>query len=178
MASGLLAGCVATPERTSGRVVVHDENTRAEVAVNSGDRDSRYDDRRYSEHERERHDDDHRYREHERERHAHPQFSDADRKYIDRYYKKSKGNGNSKKNGKGLPPGLAKREQLPPGLQKQIVRNGKLPPGLEGHPLPHELERELAPLPKGYMRMQVGTDLVILDSNTRVTVDVIKDLLL
>src|SRR5215831_5359969 len=32
---------------------------------------------------------------------------------------------------KGLPPGLAKKESLPPGLQKQLVRNGQLPPGLE-----------------------------------------------
>lgn len=160
VAGGLLAGCVATPERTSGQVVVHDENTHAAVSVNSGDRDRRTDDRRYR----------------EQERHVHPQFSDADRRYINDYYGKARGNGNGKKNGKGLPPGLAKREQLPPGLQKQVMRNGKLPPGLEGHPLPHDLERELGPLPKGYMRLQVGTDLVILDSNTRVTVDVIKDL--
>src|SRR5439155_4435576 len=32
----------------------------------------------------------------------------------------------------GLPPGLAKRGgNLPPGLEKQLVRNGTLPPGLE-----------------------------------------------
>src|SRR5919107_2406176 len=30
-----------------------------------------------------------------------------------------------------LPPGLAKRESLPPGLQKQLQKNGKLPPGMQ-----------------------------------------------
>ena len=31
----------------------------------------------------------------------------------------------------GLPPGLAKREHLPPGLQRHLERNGTLPPGLQ-----------------------------------------------
>ena len=35
------------------------------------------------------------------------------------------------RNMQGLPPGLAKKEHLPPGLQRQLVRNGKLPLGLE-----------------------------------------------
>lgn len=49
----------------------------------------------------------------------------------------------------GLPPGLAKKERLPPGLQKQLVRNGQLPPGLQKkiQPLPPVLERQLTPLP-------------------------------
>src|SRR5579864_3107297 len=29
----------------------------------------------------------------------------------------------------GLPPGLAKRDQLPPGLEKQLRERGTLPPG-------------------------------------------------
>jgi hypothetical protein len=33
-----------------------------------------------------------------------------------------------------LPPGLAKKDRLPPGLEKQLVRNGTLPPVLiSGH---------------------------------------------
>jgi len=42
---------------------------------------------------------------------------------------------------KGLPPGLAKKEHLPPGLQKHLARNGQLPPGLQKkiQPLPHPL---------------------------------------
>jgi len=34
-------------------------------------------------------------------------------------------------NMKGLPPGLAKKERLPPGLQNHLARNGQLPPGLQ-----------------------------------------------
>src|SRR5229473_147236 len=37
-----------------------------------------------------------------------------------------------------LPPGLAKRDRLPPGLERQLQRNGTLPPGLQKRvqPLP------------------------------------------
>ena len=47
-----------------------------------------------------------------------------------------------------LPPGLAKKDRLPPGLEKQLVRNGTLPPGLQKrlYPAPAELERCLPPL--------------------------------
>ena len=34
-------------------------------------------------------------------------------------------------NMKGLPPGLAKKDHLPSGLQKHLARNGQLPPGLQ-----------------------------------------------
>jgi uncharacterized protein UPF0150 len=53
---------------------------------------------------------------------------------------------------RGLPPGLAKRGgNLPPGLEKQLLRNGPLPPGLQKRlePLPFELERRLPPLLPG-----------------------------
>ena len=47
-----------------------------------------------------------------------------------------------------LPSGLAKKDRLPPGLEKQLVRNGTLPPGLQKrlYPAPAELERCLPPL--------------------------------
>ncbi len=39
-----------------------------------------------------------------------------------------------------LPPGLARKDQLPPGLERQLVRRGTLPPGLEKRirPCPEE----------------------------------------
>ncbi|MCW5965609.1 MAG: hypothetical protein KIT83_16345 [Bryobacterales bacterium] len=48
-----------------------------------------------------------------------------------------------------LPPGLAKRGDLPPGLQKQLMRNGSLPPGLQKRisPFPRDLRRQMSPLP-------------------------------
>ena len=41
-------------------------------------------------------------------------------------YRQTYGNG-----AYGLPPGLAKRDQLPPGLQKHLWKHGSLPPGLQ-----------------------------------------------
>jgi hypothetical protein len=50
-----------------------------------------------------------------------------------------------------LPPGLAQRGDLPPGLQKQLQRKGTLPPGLQKRisPFPPELANRLRPLPPG-----------------------------
>jgi len=65
----------------------------------------------------------------------------------------------------GLPPGLAKREKLPPGLEKQIQRKGTLPPGLEKRmiPVPVELVRQLPPLPQGQERVIVGEAVLVID---------------
>jgi hypothetical protein len=93
-------------------------------------------------------------------------FNDYDSHLIREYYRKHL---------RRLPPGLAKRDRLPPGLEKQIVRKGTLPPGLAGKPLPGELERKLTPLPDGYVRIRVGGDVVLLDERTRVVMDVIYD---
>ena len=72
-----------------------------------------------------------------------------------------------------MPPGLAKKHNLPPGLQKHIKKNGQLPPDLHKRNLPVDLEQELSPLPKGYVRVKVGGDVVLMDEKTRVVVDVI-----
>ena len=91
-------------------------------------------------------------------------ISDHDRDLIEHYYKKSH------KNKKGLPPGLAKRNgHLPPGLAKR----DKLPPGLQGEPLPHDLEGKLTRLPSSYVRVRIGQDIVLMDHNTHVIFDVI-----
>jgi len=88
-------------------------------------------------------------------------FSDHDRSVIYSYYSQSLG--------RGLPPGLAKRQQLPPGLAKRDT----LPPGLQGEPLPSDLERQLAPLPSGYVRIRVGRDIVLYNAHTRVVFDIV-----
>ncbi len=41
----------------------------------------------------------------------------------------------------GLPPGLAKRDRLPPGLQKHLWKHGSLPPGLQ---------KKIGPVPMYY----------------------------
>lgn len=72
-----------------------------------------------------------------------------------------------------MPPGLAKKDSPPPGLQNQIVKHGELPPGLQGRSLPSDLEKQLTPLPKGFVRLKVGGDVVLMNEKTRIVVDVI-----
>lgn len=107
-------------------------------------------------------------------------FSQKDAKIIRDYYgalNKKKQEQQGKAREKGLPPGLAKREQLPPGLQQHLERHGKLPPGLEKKRLPGDLNKRLSPVPKGYKRVIVGRDVVLVDERTQVIVDILTDVL-
>jgi hypothetical protein len=83
-----------------------------------------------------------------------------------------------KNNLEGLPPGLAKREQLPPGLQRQLQKNGTLPPGLQKRlqPLPEALERSLPTLPAGLKRGIIGVDLVLVGEVSGEILDVITSI--
>ncbi len=74
----------------------------------------------------------------------------------------------------GLPPGLAKKRALPPGLRKQLRERGHLPPGLERYwvPLPVELERTLPPLPPHHVRRWVDDDLLVIDVRTNFVVSI------
>ena len=64
-----------------------------------------------------------------------------------------------------LPTGLANRESLPPGLQKQLTKNGQLPRGLEKRmtSFPAELNNRLSPLQSGLARIFIHGRAVILD---------------
>jgi hypothetical protein len=97
-------------------------------------------------------------------------FNDGDRRLIHDYYR------HKKIKHKGLPPGLAKKGKLPPGLQKQLKKNGKLPPGLAKRNLPFELEKTLSPIPRGYVRLKVGGNIVLMNEETEVIVDIIHDI--
>jgi hypothetical protein len=97
-------------------------------------------------------------------------FSDRDRQIIGDYYARYKA--------KKVPPGLAKKDQLPPGLARQVVKNGTLPPGLQGRALPQDLETRLSRLPDGYKRVIIGTKIAILNTATRVIADIIADVVL
>ncbi len=93
-------------------------------------------------------------------------FADADRAILREYAKSFRGE---------LPPGLARRgPALPPGLEKQLVRNGHLPPGLEKKvaPFPVELERRLSPLEPGLSRGFIAGHAVIFRPETRLILDV------
>jgi Ni/Co efflux regulator RcnB len=64
-----------------------------------------------------------------------------------------------------LPPGLAKRDRLPPGLERQLVVSGTLPPGLQKkmQPCPRELEIMLPPPPPNYAHFVIGGNLVLVN---------------
>lgn len=96
-------------------------------------------------------------------------FHEKDREVIIGYY-------SHKNKSKSMPPGLAKKDTLPPGLQKHIVKHGELPPGLQGRSLPSELEKKLTPLPDGFVRLKFGADVVLMNEKTRIVVDVISGL--
>jgi hypothetical protein len=82
-----------------------------------------------------------------------------------------------KQNRSGLPPGLAKREKLPPGLEKQLRERGKLPPGLQKkiQPLPPQLERELRILPTGWRRVVIAGNVVMMNEKTAMVYDIIRN---
>jgi len=99
-------------------------------------------------------------------------FSDADRQAIRAYFAPA-AKGRHGKHGHN-PHGDF--QALPPGLQKQVRRNGHLPPGLARQRLPDDLERRLSPLPDGYVRVRVGTDIVLMDARTEIVLDLIREL--
>lgn len=73
--------------------------------------------------------------------------------------KKNKGVGNQ-----GLPPGLAKK-------------GGALPPGIAKRRLPNNLLSQLPPPPRGYERVIVDKDVLLVNVATRVVHDVLTNIL-
>jgi hypothetical protein len=79
----------------------------------------------------------------------------------------------------GLPPGLAKREKLPPGLERQLKERGHLPPGLQKkvQPLPLTLERQLRILPTGYRRVAIAGHVILMDERTSEIYDIVRNVI-
>jgi hypothetical protein len=76
-----------------------------------------------------------------------------------------------------LPPGLAKRRVLPPGLRNQLRERGALPPGLRTYLIPVEgpFVVNLPAIPPHYIRYFAGDDLIIVDTRTNLIVAIIRD---
>jgi hypothetical protein len=93
-------------------------------------------------------------------------YKDRDRETVRGWYDEHQNN---------LPPGLAKKDRLPPGLEKQLVRRGTLPPGLQKRlqPVPVDLERRLPPPPPECAHVLVGGHIVLLNQRTNVVVDLV-----
>ncbi len=82
-------------------------------------------------------------------------------------------------NRSGLPPGLAKREKLPPGLERQLKKNGTLPPGLQKklQPLPDELEKKMRLLPTGYRRVFIAGNVIMMNEKTAHIYDIVRNVI-
>lgn len=78
---------------------------------------------------------------------------------------------------KEMPPGLAKMEELPPGLQRHLERYGALPPGLEKRSLPSDLEARLPALDPGLERILVDDDVLLIERVTGLILDVLENVL-
>ena len=93
---------------------------------------------------------------------------------VKRTEKKKRG----KKGGKSgnMPPGLAKRNSLPPGLEQQLQRFGTLPPGIAKRNLPPELAARL-PKRAGVDRVIVGNDVLLVQRATGVILDILQGVL-
>ena len=92
-------------------------------------------------------------------------FGDHDRDEIRGWYAT---------NYRHLPPGLAKKDRLPPGLERQLVIRGTFPRELQGevYPVPVDLDRRLPPPPPDCERVVVGAHIVLRNRSTNVIVDI------
>ena len=124
-------------------------------------------------------------------------FSEIERQIIEEYYRNRYGDDyaeddyaeddyprggpkkakHAAKGGGGLPPGLAKRDRLPPGLEKHLERWGRLPPGLEKRYLPDDLIAQLGPRSDLAARQVVGADVLLVDVATGVILDILRDVI-
>lgn len=118
-------------------------------------------------------------------------FNEVEKKLISDYYRSKtstqrdgrsdRGHGKASKGkgkGRGLPPGLAKREQLPPGLQMQLEKNGTLPPGLAKRDLPSDLRGRMPGRDSRYDTFEIDNDVVLVERATGVIVDILADVIL
>jgi len=96
-------------------------------------------------------------------------FSEIERRLVHDYFGVPEAHGGGKS--KGLPPGLAKRDELPPGLAKR----DQLPPGLAKRDLPSDLEHKLGRTRHGTKRVIVGNDVLLIQAATGVVLDIIHD---
>jgi len=93
-------------------------------------------------------------------------YSDHDRDKMRGWYRE---------HGDHLPPGLAKRDRLPPGLERQIQVRGTLPPGLRKRmvPCPRELEVSLPPPPPGCAHVVIGGNVVLMNRSSYLVLDIV-----
>ncbi len=65
--------------------------------------------------------------------------------------------------------------ELPPGLQMQLEKNGRLPPGLAKKELPPGLAKRLGSTRTGLERLIIDDDVLLVEEATGIVYDIIKD---
>ena len=74
--------------------------------------------------------------------------------------------------------GGKKQKELPPGIAKNLARGKPLPPGIAKQYLPDGLRHTLPAPPKGYERIIVDGDVLLVEIASRVIHDILVDVIL
>ena len=104
-------------------------------------------------------------------------FTGIERALIQEYYG-SVGLPGGSSAGRGLPPGLQRQFErtgrLPPGLERQLYRNGTLPPGLQAQALPYDLIDRLPNRDDRFEILRVNNEILLVERATRLILDIIR----
>ena len=102
-------------------------------------------------------------------------FNDKHENVVRHYYQ------DKSRNGKGCPPGLAKKNNgcMPPGqAKKQWTIGEPLPHEVEHHNLPRDLLSRLPIPPTGKRYVRIASDILLVEGGTDVVIDAIVDILI
>ena len=100
-------------------------------------------------------------------KHGKPDFSGNERREIETYFSSHPGARND------LPPGLAKKNKIPPGWQKKLSRGQRIPDDIWAHhlPLPHEILIKLPPPPIGIITVRIDDRILRVREKTHELLD-------
>ena len=100
-------------------------------------------------------------------------FNADQRTYVHQYYTQNYGNG------KGCPPGLAKKNNgcMPPGQVRHWVVGQPVPRNVVVYSVPQPVIMQLPPAPYGYRYSRIGGDIVLVQQQNNIIVDIIQGLL-
>lgn len=97
------------------------------------------------------------------------EFSSSEAAVIRAYYREQQATQKPKsKQGKGLPPGIA----------RNLQRGKPLPPGIAKQALPSGLIAILPPPPRGYERLELAGKILLVEVATQIIHDVLEDAVL
>lgn len=103
-------------------------------------------------------------------------FEEFERQTIYKYFRE-----NEYYNGQDAGPGgnrKGKKKDLPPGIQQKLARGGTMPPGIAKQYLPDGLSHRLPPASRGYERLIVGTDVLLVETASGIIADILVDAVL